>query len=125
MINETKFDYSTKLETKSRMETMYEWREWCQKIPFIKFKPEWEVKVIPPFGGAIARFVVKHPQVKQTISIYLDCYDELGYFGEPYWEMYPRTFDGCEDIYRVKMEDTGTLIKQIEDEFNLRMMAAV
>ena len=56
-----------------------EWGKWIDLIPAIKFSPEWEVKVIPPFGGAIVRFLVICKG--KTASVYLDCYDRIGYCG--------------------------------------------
>ena len=53
------------------------------------------------------------------ISCYLDCYDELGYYGSPYCEIYPYTYeDGTTDVFRCDMEDTNTLIMKIEEELN-------
>lgn len=86
-----------------------EWRRWCKEIPYIKFDKNWEVKVIPPVSGAIVRFRVKHGSAES--SIYLDCYDKLGCFGEPYWEVYPH--EG--DVYRCKMEDTNSLLSAVSE----------
>ena len=99
------------------VENEYEFRKWMQKIPALHFKPEWNVKIIPPFGGAIARFTIDYNN--RHISCYLDCYDELGYYGKPYWEIYPYTYeDGEIDVFRCDMEDTYTLITKIEKELN-------
>lgn len=43
--------------------------------------------MIPPFGGAMVRFVVEFNG--RICSVYLDCYDNLGFVGSPYWEVYP------------------------------------
>lgn len=93
-----------------KMEELFEWRKWLQEIPYIKFAPEWEVKIIPPFGGAVARFKVKFND--KEISIYLDCYDKLGCVGKPYWEIYPAK-DG--DTDRFLIEDTEGLINGIRE----------
>ena len=82
----------------------YEWSKWRGEIPSIKFKQEWEVRIIPPFAGAIVRFVV------DGVSVYLDCYDILGCFGEPYWEIYP--YEG--DTYRCKMNNVDELLEAIQ-----------
>lgn len=92
-----------------KVESDYHWREWIHKIPSIHFKPEWEVRIIPPFGGAIARFYVEYNG--KSISCYLDCYDQLGLFGEPYWEIYPYE----DDVYRCKMNNTQELIEKIQE----------
>jgi len=63
------------------------YREWQWKIPHVAFRPEWDVRAIPPFAGAIIRYLVRHNDL--TVSIYLDAYDFLGAMGAPYWEMLP------------------------------------
>lgn len=90
------------------VEKAFEWRKWADKIPFIKWPSDWEVKAVPPFTGAIIRYIVKTP--KAEVSIYLDCYDMLGYFGQPYWEVYP-VHDNNE---RCAMNDVAGLLKLIE-----------
>jgi len=82
----------------------YEWRKWVEEIPPIHFKENWNVRIIPPFNGAIIRFVVN------GVSVYLDCYDILGSFGGPYWEVYP--YKG--DTYRCKMNDVDELLQAIQ-----------
>lgn len=89
----------------------HEWMKWVTEIPFLKFPPEWRVKVIPPFAGAIARFIVKIPDCSDTVSVYLDCYNCLGFANGPYWEVYPHHGD----TGRCAMEDTETLLKMIAD----------
>jgi len=88
------------------------WREWIKKIPAIQFKPEWRVKVIPPFGGAMARFLVEHNGL--TTSVYLDVYETLGCHERPYWEVYPVG----DDTGRVAMEDVDGLVRLIEESFD-------
>ena len=105
--------YRERMDTKYKMEELYEWDKWRMEIPYLKFKPEWEVKVIPPFNGAVVRFLVKKGE--NTISTYLDCYNELGFVGQPYWEIYPYV-DG--DVYRCLMDETELLIDAIEQSLN-------
>lgn len=59
-----------------QMGKAFEWDKWRKEIPYIKFDPDCKVQVIPPFGRAVIRFVVSDGE--NTISVYLDCYDELG-----------------------------------------------
>lgn len=99
---------------RAKVERAYEYRKWVDEIPYITFKPEWEVKIIPPFGGAIARFCIKHKENGNYASIYLDCYDELGCFGEPYWEVYP--YDG--DVYGTEMDNIDDLVRAIDESLN-------
>lgn len=88
-------------------------RKWCVEIPYINFPSEWDVKIIPNFSGSVIRFLVKkNNDIK--ISVYLDCYDNLGCYGKPYWEIYPHK----EDVFRCDMNDTKTLIKAINEELD-------
>jgi hypothetical protein len=69
------------------------WMGEINNIPFIKFPPDWKIKVIPPFGDASVRFQVLLPDGRQK-SVYLDTRNSLGFFWEneklePYWEVYP------------------------------------
>tara|TARA_R110002012_G_scaffold322078_1_gene554684 strand:- start:6897 stop:7226 length:330 start_codon:yes stop_codon:yes gene_type:complete len=64
--------------------------KWKVEIPYISFSKNWSVKIIPPTLGAVVRFLVKDKSKgEKEISIYLDCYNNLGYVGAPYWEIYP------------------------------------
>lgn len=92
-----------------------EWSKWRKEIPYIDFPSDWKVKVIPPFAGAIVRFMVKDAN-DEWISVYLDCYDVLGCFGRPYWEAYPIN----DDTYRVPIEDVDALIECMQQEFKDR-----
>jgi len=83
--------------------------KWRIEIPYINFPSDWEVKIIPNFAGSVVRFLVKKNEIE--ISIYLDCYDALGCYGSPYWEIYPYE----NDVLRCDMNDTKTLIKSINE----------
>ena len=87
-----------------KIEKAHDWRGWVAKIPAIQFDPGWQVQVIPPFSGALARFRVTVGD--KTASVYLDGYEELGCFGEPYWEVYPVG----DDVGRCAMADTDELL---------------
>jgi hypothetical protein len=102
-----------RMEARAIVEGQYEWRKWMKEIPAINFPSEWNVKIIPPFGGAIARFHVSVGEA--SVSVYLDCYDELGIVGMPYWELYP---DHEGDNYRCDMYETDELIKEIQKSLN-------
>ncbi len=92
----------------SEYEEKMEHSKWLSEIPFLKFPSDWEVQIIPPFAGAVVRFRVISKGVE--ISIYLDCYDNLGHFGQPYWEICPH-FD---DVYRCALNETEDLIENIQ-----------
>lgn len=97
------------------LEDKEQWRKWIKEIPALEFKKGWRVKVIPPFSGAIARFQVETKDGGWT-SVYLDVFENLGYFGEPYWEVYPH--DG--GVARCAMNDTKKLIKLISQSLKER-----
>lgn len=101
----------------SQVEEKYEYRKWCDEIPFLNFNKEWSVKVIPPFAGAIVRFVVKKKRGKKQVSVYMDAYDRLGIFGEPHWEIYP---DAEGNNTRFKLNDTKNLLKAIKKSLEVK-----
>ena len=98
---------------RTEVERDYEYSKWNRDIPFLQFDKDWQVKVIPPFGGAVARFCVKYE--KAWVSVYLDCYDSLGYVGVPYWEIYPYDDD---DTFRCGINETDELINAIRESIN-------
>lgn len=111
-----------KYKARSIVEKEYEWMKWVKEVPSLTFKEDWNVKIIPPFAGAVARFQIKHREDEDTfISVYLDCYNELGCFGEPYWELYPYVCDEYEDVYRVRMNDTQELLEVIDKQLKLQI----
>jgi len=84
---------------------------WRKEIPAIKFPSDWEVKIIPGFGGAIVRFLVNVGD--RGVSVYLDGYDLLGAVNAPYWEVYP-CYDGYSwDTARCLMHKVDELINII------------
>lgn len=100
-------NYSLEL-ARYKVERVEVWKEICKVVPPLHFKPEWEVKIIPPFGGAVARFTVGYN--KKHVSVYLDWHGRLGCVDEPYYELYP--FDG--DTKRHYLYETEELMKDID-----------
>jgi hypothetical protein len=96
---------------RSSMENKEDWRGWISKLPFIQFPAEWKIKVIPPFGGALARFVVQLPS-GEIKSVYFDAYNSLGRWPRPYWEVYPFK----NDVGRCNIGDVAKLLEMIADE---------
>lgn len=56
-------------------------------IPPLRFPAGWEVRLVLPFAGAMARFLATNTHGGK-VSIYYDTLDRLGAVGRPYWEMY-------------------------------------
>jgi hypothetical protein len=99
------------IQERSIVETQEKWRESIQQIPYISFKEGWEVSIIPPFGGAMARFLVREKSnQKGRVSVYLDYFDNLGCVGKPYWEVYPIGNDTARHL----LNETDDLVKTIE-----------
>jgi hypothetical protein len=88
-------------------EKQMEHSKWISQIPYINFPSDWKIQITPPFAGAVVRFRVQKDEME--VSIYLDCYDLLGCYGSPYWEVYPH--EG--DVFRCDISDTESLLKAI------------
>ena len=83
--------------------------KWALKIPFIRFPMHWQVRILPPFIGAVVRFEVKYKDI--LVRAALDCYGLLEYSELPqYWSITSMH----SDIQTCAMEDTEELIKLIE-----------
>lgn len=95
------------------IEKLNEWQKWSKEIPFIQFPADWQIRIIPPLTGAIVRFLVNVPGKPDRVSVYLDCYDVLGYFGEPHWEVYPVPTSDGDNNERCAMNDVNTLLELI------------
>ena len=88
-----------------------ETRKWMTEVPAFHFEKEWNVKIIPPFGGAVIRFYIDYNG--KHVSVYFDAYDELGFMGEPYFEYY----DG-EECYRYLMNESEAMMEDIKSFLN-------
>ena len=93
------------------VEEQEKWRDFVEQMPYLSFPADWKVSIIPPFGGALARFRVKLPSGLEK-SIYFDAYEKLGSYGEPYWEVY--SYRG--DTGRCALNEIDKLIEMIGDE---------
>jgi hypothetical protein len=105
--------YKKKLIVSAEMSRLH--REYAEQIPFISFPSDLKVKIIPPFGGAVVRFLVAKGE--NEVSVYLDCESNLvtyGAYNKPYWEIYP--YQG--DTFRCAIDEVDVLIKHIEKALN-------
>ncbi len=94
-----------------KIEEVEKWKDFTVSMPFIKFPPDWEIQMMAPFNGALARFRVKLPSGAEK-SIYFDAHNALGYMDGPYWEVYPHQGD----VGRCYQHDVAELLKMIADE---------
>jgi hypothetical protein len=97
-------------KARALMESTYEWHKWVKEIPYLNVPDGYLIKAIPPFGGTIIRYIVTDAEKTKSVSVYLDCYDELGIVGQPYWELYPAA-DG--DTHRCLLNETDELLEKI------------
>lgn len=103
------------LESKEYEDT-FESKKWQNEIPWMPFNKEWLVKIIPPFAGAVIRFnITESDNSHKWVSVYLDCYDVLGIYGEPYWEVYPFKE---ESTRRCSMKDINILLELIQESLD-------
>lgn len=114
---------STRLE-RYRIENDEDWRGWCGKAPWLQFPPELEVKIIPPFGGAMARFMVRFAgctDEDKHVSVYWDTNDTLGIMSKPYWEIYPVKYKGDDGDYH----DTARFLMGEEPQVMVSIIKAL
>ena len=96
-------------------------------MPFLSFPSDWEIQVLPNFGGVYARFIVKRKhEEKNRVSVYLDtkgaagrCWNDKGE-SVPYLEAYNIDFDCPEDEFQDvdRCDMDGDLFTIIESQLN-------
>lgn len=98
------------------VEQAQRWQDEVDRLPWIQFPSDWKVKMIPPHGDAVVRFLVTLPDGKEK-SVYYDSRSSLGYYfddrGEriPYWEVYP--VNG--DVGRCGTDEVELLLEMIAE----------
>ena len=95
-------------KARRQREILDEWPKWTREIPAIPMRDGWSIRPIPPYMGAVSRFIVVAGG--HEVSVYLDCYSVLGSVETPYWEVYPVG----DDTGRCAMSDVDELVKLIE-----------
>ena len=101
----------------TKYDVLQEAGKWKKELPALHFEKEWDVKIIPPFGGAIIRFWINHND--KHVSVYFDAYSELGWMYDenenpiPYFEYY----DG-EECYRYHMDESERMMEDIKSFLN-------
>jgi hypothetical protein len=97
------------------LERAEKWDEWWRRMPPLKFKEEWGVKIAPPSVGAMVRFVVSYKEA--SVSVYFDVFNRLGYMSGPYWEIWPYE----EDTARFMFGEEDNMMKAIEYSINYQL----
>jgi len=100
------------------VEQEQDWKGEIVRIPWLHFRSNWQVRIIPPFADAVIRFQVILPS-GMLKSVFMDSRNSLGvWWGadqntpEPYWEVYPYK----NDVGRCDLADTIMLMEMIQDE---------
>lgn len=98
------------------VEEEQDWKGEIARIPWLHFRGDWQVRIIPPFADAVIRFQVILPSGTLK-SVYMDSRHSLGIWKnlntpEPYWEVYPYK----NDVGRCDLADTIMLMEMIQDE---------
>lgn len=102
---------------KAKVEQMYDFRGWSNKLPAFHFDEEWDVKIIPPFSGAIIRFTISHNE--KGVSVYFDAYSELGLMYDdneepiPYFE-----YDDGINTYTYPLDEADQMMEDIRKFLN-------
>ena len=101
----------------AKVEQMQGFRNWSNKLPYFHFDKEWNVKIIPPFAGAVIRFAIDYNG--KHVSVYFDAYSRLGWMYDeneepiPYFEYY----DG-EETHRYWLEESEQMMNDIRNFLN-------
>lgn len=109
-------DFETSLVV-VKYDILRETKKWVKELPALHFEKEWDVKIIPPFGGAIIRFHINHNG--KHVSVYFDAYSELGWMKDedgnpiPYFEYY-----NGEDTCRYYIDEADQMMKDIKKYLN-------
>lgn len=98
---------------RARLENEEKWSD--IKIPPLRFPEGWAIQLVPPFAGAVARFIATNTHGAK-VSVYYDAHGALGACDTPYWEAYPiggATVADEDDPSRFFGDDTTDLINFI------------
>lgn len=95
-----------------KYDEVQETRKWMRELPALHFKKEWDVHIIPPFGGAVIRFWIDYNE--KHVSVYFDGYNDLGWMEDesgnriPYFEYY-----NGDECYRYELGETNKMMEDI------------
>lgn len=100
-----------------KVEQIREYRKWANKMPVFHFDKEWDVKIIPPFAGALTRFTISYNG--KWVSVYFDAYSALGWVYDdednplPYFECY-----NGENTYRYLLDESEQMMRDVRNYLN-------
>jgi len=107
--------------SRHKIEKEEKWDEYNTAMPFIPVLEDWEIRILPPFGGALMRFQLQ--KGKRHFSIYFDATGALGIMTSPYWEVYPMILkevdengNPIEDTMRYYQNEFREMIKDIYEQ---------
>jgi len=83
-----------------------------KEIDFYETKKNWEIQIIPPNEGPIVRFRIH--QDNAEVNIYLDCYNLLKYYGNPYGDVF--RYDIMQALLKAITESDACIIKILNDK---------
>ena len=104
------------LQIRYKLEEKERWKDWIKKLPSFNFDSDWNVKIIPPFAGALIRFYIE--KNGKTASMYLDVNSRLGFMYDdndeaiPYYEIY------TDDTYRYYLNQVDEMMADIRKYLN-------
>ena len=93
------------------------YEKWRKELPAFHFDEKWEVKIIPPFAGAVIRFYISYKD--KFVSVYFDSDSSLGFMYDdndnpiPYFECY----DG-QETYRYLIDEAEEMMSEIREYLN-------
>ena len=105
---------------RASVEALEEWGDEKNITVPLKFHSDWDVQIAPPFGGAMARFLVTYKD--QSVSVYYDTNNSLGIESSPYYELYGGKVDDPIRVRTATMteEDISRQIFSILNVFGIK-----
>lgn len=97
-----------------REQNFFDWEK-NGLLPSFNFKEKWNVKIRPPFGGAIIRFSIEYQN--RWVSVYFDINCSLGLVRDPETDdpiPYFECFNGL-NYFRYFLNEVDEMKKDIEE----------
>lgn len=102
------FSEATKQYLIKQCDDIFEWTSyWIENIPYLNFEPDWQVKSLPPYNGAITNIHIKKGDNLIKLALY-SCSVKAIVQG-PYWVL---DFNG--NIEHFDVNFTNTMMQHIK-----------